>query len=79
MLRSLLSSSYFKSQIEGDLNPYKAKPRTKSTKEPKPVVASATKVKKRVAREYSVVLVEGTKAVARGVYIKPDASKLSVQ
>ncbi|KAJ6553848.1 hypothetical protein B0H10DRAFT_2241817 [Mycena sp. CBHHK59/15] len=71
------------SQVDGDLNPYdsKAKRRNRhppkaATKEKAPSVA-APREKKRVMQEYTVIVVEGTKLVARGEYVKPDANKLN--
>ncbi|KAJ7459644.1 hypothetical protein B0H11DRAFT_1924271 [Mycena galericulata] len=71
------------SQVEGDLNPYnsKAKKRERHGKSKnthaEPNAKLPPKVKKRRDITYTVMLVEGTKAVARGTYIKPDSTKLN--
>ncbi|KAJ6550745.1 hypothetical protein B0H10DRAFT_2127340 [Mycena sp. CBHHK59/15] len=74
------------SQVEGDLRPYKSKSRKKkgkssTTSEPadaaKPARVTVPAVKKRPGTVYTVLLVEATKDVARGLYVKPDAHKLN--
>ncbi|KAJ6570759.1 hypothetical protein B0H10DRAFT_2444436 [Mycena sp. CBHHK59/15] len=74
------------SQVEGDLRPYKSKSRkqkgkSSTTSEPadaaKPARVTVPAVKKRPGTVYTVLLVEATKDVARGLYVKPDAHKLN--
>ena len=63
-----------KAQMQNDIHPNAKNERRKRQRDTVRKTSSK-RVKREPLREYTVVLVEGTKAVARDSYVKTNASK----